>query len=314
MAPEIVIVGCGSVGLLLAALLSRGGKAPLLACRRLEQALLVSEKGVVVAEAGGEGVAKIEAILVDDIPPRSVEALVVAVKAYHVPGIAVKAREWLGERGVAVTVQNGLGSYEELAEVLGEDRVVYMGLYIGARRLGDNRVEYTGGRRAVIGPLGGWRAESQEEVARRIASALEAAGLEALVVEDAEPWRWDKLVVNAAINPVTAVLGATNSIVYENPYAKQLALAAAQEAAAVAEIVGVKLPRNPVEAVIETAKATRSNRSSMLQDIEARRKTEIDYINGAVARIGEENGVYTPVNYTLYLEVKALEKLLHIED
>lgn len=302
------------MGLLLATMLSSGGLEVVLACRRAEQAEVIREKGVVVEAHGGQWSAKIPAATPEALPRYNYDIAVVAVKAYDAATAAVEAKHLLRRSGVAVSIQNGLGAFEEIASTIGLERTLYMGLYIGARRIADNRVEYTGGRKAVIGPIAVEMGETLEKTGELLAQALRASNVEAVLVEDAEPWRWDKLVVNAAINPVTAILGVINKAVYDNPYAREVAEAAAREAGIVAERRGVKLPRDPVRAVEETARATSSNKSSMLQDIEARRRTEVDYINGAIVQLGLEEGVYTPVNYTLYLEVKALEKALGITE
>ena len=144
--------------------------------------------------------------------------------------------------------------------------------------------------------------------AGELGDVLKAGGANVKIVDDIEPFRWLKLAVNAAINPITALLRAKNGVVLENTYARDLAIKAAEEAWRVAAARGVQLPVSPVEEALRIAAATKENRSSMLQDISQCRRTEVDYINGAVVKYGEEVGVQTPVNKALWMLIKALEE------
>jgi 2-dehydropantoate 2-reductase len=140
-----------------------------------------------------------------------------------------------------------------------------------------------------------------------LADALRAAGFIIETVPDPTALLWGKLVINAAINPLTALLGVLNGELLERPSARLLVQSIAREAAAVAEASGILLPYpDPVAAVEAVARRTATNRSSMLQDIQRRAPTEIDAICGAIVQVGEQVGVPTPVNQTLFYLIKAL--------
>ncbi|MET1102361.1 MAG: 2-dehydropantoate 2-reductase [Pyrodictiaceae archaeon] len=313
MANRVAIIGCGSMGLFLASRLVSADAEVVLACKRGGQAQLINSEGIVV-EHDGQARARVSAAHIEAMPRYNYDIVLVAVKAFNVVDVAGKANEVLRRDGIAVSIQNGLGAYEELASVVGGERVFYAGIYAGAYRLNDNTVVYAGGRDIYIGPIGK-EARNEEYInkAMELASLLRSSGFNAVYVEDAEPWRWDKLAINASINPVTALLGMPNSVIYRNKSARLLAEALALEVATVAKAKNIKLPRDPVNAVIKVAVETGANKSSMLQDIEARRKTEIEYINGAVVREAERHSIYVPFNQAMLLLIKALEEALGIE-
>ncbi|MDP8922492.1 MAG: 2-dehydropantoate 2-reductase, partial [Chloroflexota bacterium] len=145
--------------------------------------------------------------------------------------------------------------------------------------------------------------------AEAIAALLDAAGIPARAAEAVEPLIWGKLIANAAINPLGALLRCPNGVLVEHPSSAPLFDGLAAEAGAVARALGVDLPfADPVEHARSVARVTYANRNSMLQDVEAGRRTEVEAINGAVARLGGEVGVPTPLNATLAALVRAIEE------
>ncbi|HLN61659.1 MAG TPA: 2-dehydropantoate 2-reductase, partial [Symbiobacteriaceae bacterium] len=201
--------------------------------------------------------------------------------------------------------RTGLGNAEALAGVLGPDRVLAGTTAQGATLLGPGRVAHGGNGPTRIAPWTPGGAAALE--VERVAALFNRAGLAASTAADARPLLWAKLAVNCAINPLTAILRVTNGQLLERPDARRLMEAAAREAGAVAAACGVRLREEPVAQAIAVAGATAANRSSMLQDVERGRRTEIDAISGAVARLGAEHGVGAPVNATLAELVRALE-------
>jgi 2-dehydropantoate 2-reductase len=143
----------------------------------------------------------------------------------------------------------------------------------------------------------------------RVASLFEQAGLETEVVKDVSSLVWGKLAVNAAINPLTALLRVPNGRLLESEWTRAIMSQAACEVAAVATAQRITLPfADAAEQAEQVARRTATNRSSMLQDVLRRVETEIEAICGAVVRRGETQGVGTPVNRMLYGLVKALEE------
>lgn len=231
-----------------------------------------------------------------------VEAALVLVKARQTPWAAEAARRLLAPDGVAYTLQNGLGNYEVLAATLGETRVGQGVTSLGGTLLGPGRVRHAG-----MGPTF-FGAAPDCAVADRLADLFTRAGLPATVCDDVTSLVWGKLVVNAGINALTALLRVPNGVLAEVPAARELLAAAVREAAAVAAAQGIILPYpDPVEHVLGVARATATNRSSMLQDVLRGAPTEIAAINGAVVREGMRAGVATPVNALLTTLVEALD-------
>lgn len=244
-------------------------------------------------------------VTVESPPTAKVDLLVVLVKAYATAGALRWASAAVGPETVALTLQNGLGNAEALAEVLGPGRVLAGTSAQGATLLAPGHVRHGGAGPTHIAP---WApGEPAAEVAPVVAALLTQAGIPTTLAADPRPLLWAKLCINCGINALTALLRVPNGHLLALPGARRLMLEAAREAAVVAAAEGVVLAEDPVGKVLTVAEATASNRSSMLQDIENGRRTEIDAINGAVADRGEALGVPAPVNRTLADLVRSLQ-------
>jgi 2-dehydropantoate 2-reductase len=222
----------------------------------------------------------------------------VLVKAWQTGRAAQQLKQCLPESGLIVTLQNGLGNQEILSENLGRQRVLLGITTIGANLLGPG-----------LAQMGGDGGTSLEEHPRsgEVSTLLQSAGLQVEIVPDANSLAWGKLVVSAAINPLTALLGVPNGILLERPAARLMLAALARETAVVASAVGVHLPFiDPVASVEAVARRTAANQSSMLQDVKRGAPTEIDAICGAVVRAGEEHGISAPFNWSMWRLVSAL--------
>ncbi|HEY3311558.1 MAG TPA: 2-dehydropantoate 2-reductase [Anaerolineales bacterium] len=227
-----------------------------------------------------------------------IDLALVLVKSWQTARAASMLAEVLAVDGLALTLQNGLGNRETLAASLGEQRVALGVTTTGATLLGPGQ--------ARVGGEGSVSLERHPR-SREVSELLQAAGMRVDVVPDANALLWGKLVVNAAINPLTAILRVTNGVLLERPSARRLMASLARETAAVASALQIKLPFNdPVEMAEDVARRTAANRSSMLQDVERAAPTEIDAICGAVVRTGAERGVPAPVNWTMWQLVNAL--------
>lgn len=233
-----------------------------------------------------------------------VDLLLVMVKAYATADALRWAAGAVGPQTVALTLQNGLGNAEILAELLGPERVLAGTTAQGATLLSPGQVRHGGAGPTHIAPwLPGGPAAAR---AAGVAALLTEAGLPAAVAADPRPLLWAKLAVNCGINALTAILRVPNGELLNRPGARHLMEAAAAEAGAVAAAAGIRLAEDPVERVTQVARATAANRSSMLQDVERGRRTEVDAINGAVAGRGRTLGVPAPVNETLAELVRSL--------
>lgn len=233
-----------------------------------------------------------------------VDAAVVCVKTHGTAWAADVARRILAPGGVAITIQNGLGNYEALRDVVGTERSAVGVIYVGARLDDSGALHATGAGRAELGRAVG---AAPREALERLASLLREGGMTVDVVDDPWPAVWRKVVTNAAVNPTTALLRQLNAELLGDPLSSRLADRLAREVARVASASGVAIAEDDaVRWWRDMARLTGANRSSMLQDVEAGRPTEVDAICGAVFRVGERHGVDAPLNRSMTLLVGAL--------
>ncbi|HYF92233.1 MAG TPA: 2-dehydropantoate 2-reductase [Symbiobacteriaceae bacterium] len=249
----------------------------------------------------GEGTAPVRVATACE---EKMDLLLVMVKAYATADAIRWAAGAVGPETVALTLQNGLGNAEVLAEALGAERVLAGTTAQGATWLAPGHIRHGGAGPTHLAP---WApAGRAADLAPTVATLLNIAGLPAGVTADPRPLLWAKLAVNCGINALTAILRVPNGELLGRSGARRLMESAAAEAGAVAAAEGVPLRADPVERVVAVARATAANHSSMLQDVERGRRTEVDAINGAVARRGRQFGVPAPVNEALADLVRSL--------
>jgi len=295
---KILIVGTGALGNLFAARLAQAGHDITMLGTWKEGLETVRAHGVRLVDPEGKDHRLSVHATSDPRACAGARQALVLVKAWQTERAAHQLAQCLAVDGLAVTLQNGLGNRETLIQSLGAERVALGVTTTGATLLGPGRVKAGGEgsisieRNPSLGPL--------EE-------ALKSAGFDVRTVAAAGSLIWGKLVINSAINPLTALLRVPNGELLERPSARELMMALAIETARVAEAEEIRLPfPNPSAAAEEVARQTASNHSSMLQDILRGAPTEIDAICGAVVRIAERHGIPTPANRTCWQLVKAL--------
>ncbi len=300
---KIAIVGAGAMGGLFGAHLSRAGHGVTLIDIDPRELAALRERGVRLWEE--DRFTDVPVHATDD--PASVgpsDLVVVFVKAHHTRSVLGSLPPLRGPDTLVLTLQNGLGAADVLAEAVPEARLLVGVTAQGATKVGPGEVRHGGRGETVLGPYRPGGAP-----AGPVAEVLTAAGLPARAVADPWPAVWRKLAVNCAINPVTALTGIRNGLVAEIPEAGQVAADAVAEVVGVARARGVDLgdPDELAAFVLGVARATAENRSSMGQDVDRRAPTEVDFINGAVVREGERAGVPVPVNLTLWRLIRTLE-------
>ena len=232
------------------------------------------------------------------------DAAVICVKTPGTAWAAEVAQHVVARDGVAITIQNGLGNYETLAAAIGERRAAVGVIYVGARLDETGALHATGPGRAELGYPMGTPSRPRLDA---LADALRDGGMTVTLLEDPWPSVWRKVVTNAAVNPTSALLGRTNAELLGDAAAGRIADGLAREVARVATASGVSI--GEADAVAwwrDMAQLTGANRSSMLQDVDAKRVTEVDAICGAVYREGERRGVAAPLNQAMTLLVSAL--------
>ncbi len=297
-APRLLITGTGALASLFAAHLSAIGVHVTMLGSWEEGLNALRTGGVRLIEPGGKELRYPVEVLADPVAFLPVDLALVLVKSWQTERAARQLRQCLTLDGVALTLQNGHGNYEKLTAELGEDRVALGVTTTGATLVGPGRVR-PGGK--------GYIAVGKHARTEHLLELLVKAGFDASETTDADSLVWSKLVINAAINPLTALLRVPNGDLLERRPARALMAQLAREAAAVAEARGTPLTfTNPVPEAEDVAKRTAKNRSSMLQDVERGAPTEIDAICGAIVGEGSRLGVPTPVNAVLWQLVRAV--------
>jgi len=298
MKENILIVGTGALGSLFAARLAQAGHHVSMLGTWQEGLNTIRKNGLHFTDS--EGNQHQFQIHATDDPRECVGAkhALVLVKAWQTERAANQLKECLADDGLAVTLQNGLGNREALIQRLGSDRVALGVTTAGATLLGPGAVK-AGGE----GPI----SMEPNQALGPLEEALTSANFDVRVVENAQSLVWGKLVINSAINPLTALLRIPNGELLERPSAHEVMKELARETARVAYAERIELPfSDPIAAVEDVARRTATNRSSMLQDVLRGARTEIDSICGAVVRYGEKHDIPTPANWDCWKLVGAL--------
>ncbi len=295
---NLLIVGTGAMACLFASRLSAAG-IPVTMLGSWASALASIEKhGIRVMDEKGQETAYTVRVTADPRTCIHSRYALVLVKSWQTRRAAAQLAECLAADGLALTLQNGMGNREQLAQALGVPRVTLGVTTVGATLLGPGLVRPSG--EAVI-------TLSAHPRLAPLSNLLQSAGFVIETAPDATALLWGKLVINAAINPLTALLGVPNGDLIGRAPARALLQAVVREAAAVAVAQGIRLPYpDPVVAVETIARRTATNLSSMLQDVQRGAPTEIDAICGAIVQAGEQKEVPIPINRTLLQLVRAL--------
>jgi 2-dehydropantoate 2-reductase len=295
---NILILGTGALATLFAARLAQAGHQVTMLGTWKEGLETLRDQGARLIDASGnEHHFEVQAIS-DPREVRGAKHALVLVKAWQTEHVAGQLKECLAQDGLAVTLQNGLGNRETLARSLGSERVALGVTTTGATLLGPGLARAGGEgtisieRNQAIGPL---------------EAALKSANFNVDLVEDAQSLIWGKLVINAAINPLTALLRIPNGELLERPSAREMMKALAREVAQVAEAEKIRLPfPDPIAAAEEVARKTAANHSSMLQDVLRGAPTEIDAICGAVVQTAQKHHIDAFANWTCWNLVKEI--------
>ena len=233
------------------------------------------------------------------------DVAIVAGKASSTPVLASMAEELLAPRGIAISIQNGLGHAEILSHRMGSERVIAGSTTHSAWRDSDGSVHWSGRGGIVLGRMDG---SGPGDIGDELIAILHEAGLEPKWSSEIRGAVWKKLLINVAINPVCAIAGVRNGALAEVPELWEQAVGSMREAEAVARAAGVELGEFDAEGLLRrVVGSTAENRVSMLQDLMAGRKTEVDVLCGVIVSKGEEFGIPTPRNEMLLALVRGIE-------
>jgi 2-dehydropantoate 2-reductase len=299
---KIAVIGTGAVGSLFAANLSLLDDVEVWAFDLNELHVAAINRNGLRLSGAGDVVGRPHATSdASELPP--CDFGVVATKAMHTePAIAATAHAFAD--GCVATVQNGLGNEETIARRV--ERVIRGTTFPAGKLLEPGHVQWDVKGDTTLGPYDKGTPLAEVE---RLADACTRAGMPAHAVEDARGPQWRKVIFNASTNPIGALTGLTHGRVCERPDLRALVTGLVDEGKAVAAAQGIELDADPEELIDHAARkdVAYDHKASMLQDVEARRQTEVDYLNGGIVRFGRDGDVPTPLNAAIQALVKGVE-------
>jgi len=300
---KIVIVGAGAMGTLFTAFLARTGEEVHLLDKHPERVKIIKRKGIKVSGASRLEVpgsklqvtSKSEKIGIADL-------IIIFVKAYATADVAEKIRPLVGKNTSILTLQNGLNNINALIKFFGKEEIFGGTTAQGATYLGAGEVFHAGKGETIIGAM----SREQRTKSEKISKIFNRAGIETKVTDNLESAIWSKLVLNSAINPLAALTRRKNGDLVKEKNLCNLLCVIALETSKVAQAKGIKLLySNPERKVIESCQKTAENINSMLQDILQNKRTEIDFLNGAIVKEAKKVKVDAPLNQILWILVKS---------
>jgi 2-dehydropantoate 2-reductase len=301
---KLAVIGCGAVGSLFAANLATLDDVEVWAYDPWQEHVdAINEHGLRLSGAG-EVVGRLRATA-DPAELPACEYGIVATKSMHT-GSALAATAHAFRDGAVCSVQNGAGNEELVSEYVNE--VIRGTTFPAGHVVGPGHVGWDTKGDTHIGPFE--PSPAPLEKVRELADACTRAGMPTHALEDARGAQWRKLIFNAASNAIGAVTGFTHGRIAEFPPTRELAWAVMAEGRAVSDAQGIVLDQSPEELFDHAARkdVAYGHKPSMLQDVEAGRETEIDFLNGAIVAFGERHGVDAPLNRALTALVKGREE------
>ena len=299
---KIAVVGAGAMGSIFGARFHQAGHDTVLVDVVQPLVDTINADGLIVVQGDDETVTHVPATT-DPAAVGPVDIVVFFTKCYHTSAAAEGARPLVGPDTVVASLQNGWGNGDVLAAAYPPGQVVLGVTYNSGLVQGPGRVLHPAEQPTIVGSF-----SDDGDGAARLAEAIESAGLAATVASPVRPEIWKKLILNAASLPASALTGMTAGALGTCDDMLDLVTETTREAVAVAQALGYDIDFDErigtIMGLVEKAGPTKA---SMLQDVEAGRRTEIDVINGAVVRAADEVGVAVPINRALMQLIKGWE-------
>ena len=299
---KIAVVGAGAMGSLFGALLAESGAEVWLLDVWPEHVSAVARDGLQIEREGRNRRVKMQAVT-DPAKIGAADLVIIFVKSTHTVAAAKVAAGLMDPGGMALTLQNGLGNADVIARSIPPSRIIAGTTAHGATMLGAGHIRHAGVGSTTIGL---WAPDADSKI-EPVNTLFATAGIATEVVENVRTVIWNKLLVNVGINAITALTGIKNGQILDLAPTRNLCRMAVEEGMAVARAHQIDVREDAVDHVLAVARATAANRSSMGQDVDHCRPTEIRTINGAVVREAEKVGLATPVNETLSILVETLQ-------
>ena len=302
---KIGFLGAGALGCSIGGVLAAGGSDVVLVDRIQAHVDAINSQGLRMRVGDEEKVVKVRAYS-DCQGIGAVDLIIVLVKSFHTRAAIESASALIGDKTMVMSIQNGLGHEEILAEVVGRERVLAAKTYVGGVFLGPGHIiSGSKDKQTYIGELDGTLTMRLQAVV----DEFNQAGLLATASTNIYGTMWDKLLVNVATGALCAITRLPYGWLYKVPEIEETALAAVAEGVAIAKANGIRLISEEPKYFWDLAAAglPAEFKTSMLQSLEKGEITEVDFINGSVVRWGERSGIATPVNKTLVALVKGIE-------
>ncbi len=306
---KVAIVGAGGLGATFGALLTAAGvDVTMIEIDRRRVEKIASEGLDMIMPDGSERHFNLK--ITDDVSTLDdLDLIQISVKGYHTSSAAASIKGIVGPNTYVLSVQNGLGNLRRIAEHVPPERVIGGVTALSSMPLGLNRIKFNGGHGGVaFGRYDGAEDPRLED----FAAMFRAAGIEAQIITgNIQVPIWRKLIANVSNNCVAAITGFTGNQMLACEPIRDLIARLAEEVAAVARAEGLDFPElaDPAGFVLnKTLPGVKDNKISMLQDVEANRRTEIDTLNAEIVRLGALHGVPTPYNHAMTCLVQAREQ------
>ncbi len=262
----------------------------------------IRDHGLIIEEPEGEEITRPEASS-DKEALWGSEVMIIFVKSAATESVVRDIKEYIAPETIIVTLQNGLGNGEIISKHLGANRSAAGVTSQGATFLEAGRIRHAG-----RGPTHLCMSDMKNDRLTPFIEELNRAGFEAHIDENIENLIWSKLIINVGINALTALTELPNGKLLDYKETKEIMADLVNEALQVTRAKGIQLTLDdPLQRVYEVALQTAANRSSMLQDFDNNRLTEIDFINGAIVKEAEKLAIDVPVNRTITRLVKTIE-------
>jgi len=301
---KIAVVGAGAMGSLFGAMLAEAGNEVWLYDVWAEHVQTINKNGLTIEREGQTRTLSIKATTAPEQIGQA-QLVIIFVKSTHTASAAETARKLAGSDGAVMTLQNGMGNADILSEFLNPERVLAGTTSHGATMLGPGSIRHAGIGATTIGAWAG--TGPGRERARKLSDFLTKIGIATEAVDDVRSVLWNKLLINIGINAITALTSIKNGQILDLEITRELSRNAVEEAMKIAGEMNIKVRKDAVDHVYAVAEATAVNRSSMGQDVDNKRQTEIGTINGFIVREAKRLGLKAPVNETLTALVETLQ-------
>lgn len=316
---NILIVGAGSLGMMMAGKLTgKSGHYVQLVTRTAKQSRIMTAEQLQIEEEGRESLVRVScysfeeaALSVSDDSSGfpDWDWIFLMVKQIHIDEALMRyIQNIIGKRTMLLCFQNGIGHVEKLTSFISPEKIMLAVTTEGVKKTAGNRVVHTGTGSTWIG-----RAVNQadgshkaENMLQKLVKFMKNAGFPTFLSNNMESLVWNKLIINAAINPLTAILRIRNGELL-SPERMSLMRILYDEAKHIAESKGIATAPDLWEQLLSVCRKTAANSSSMLQDILEHRCTEIDYINGSIISAAKDMKIQVPTHQAIYYIVKAME-------